>query len=158
VIVDFAHTPDGLEQFLSAVRCGMTPGAQLRVVLGFAARPGTALRELGRLARALSDQLILTTCGFEGIPPLPCLSEMLRGARTAHGGEMDVILDRRRAIGRAIRSAAVGDAVVIPGRGALPDMLNDRRGIAVPFDDREAAREILNELAATRRLGRRESD
>lgn len=148
VIVDFAHTPDGLEQFLSAVRSGMTPGTQLTVVLGFAARPGTALRELGRLARQFSDHLILTTCGFQGFPPLPCLSEMLRGARTADGGEVEVILDRRRAIGRAVRSVAVGGAVAIPGRGALPAMLNDRRGIAVPFDDREVAREILNELAA----------
>lgn len=147
VIVDFAHTPDGLEQFLSAVRHGMAPGAQLTVVLGFAARPGTAMRELGRLAREFSDRLILTTCGFEGFPPVPCLSEMLRGARTAVGGEMEVILDRRRAIARALRSAAAGSVVVIPGRGALPDMLTDRRGIAVPFDDREVAREILDELA-----------
>jgi UDP-N-acetylmuramoyl-L-alanyl-D-glutamate--2,6-diaminopimelate ligase len=147
VIVDFAHTPDALEQLLRAVGSAKRSGTTLTVVLGLGFRPGAGMRDMGRLARRFSDQLILTTSGFRGLAPLPCLLELLRGARTTSGGEIRVILDRRHAIRQALQSAGAGDVIVIPGRGALPEMLFDVRGVAMPFDDREVARDLLGELA-----------
>lgn len=149
VIVDFAHNPDGLDQLLRTIRAA-EPRRPLTVVFGLAARPGTGLRELGRLARVHSDRLVLTTSGYLGLPPVPALQELLHGARTGGGGEPVVIVDRRRAIAHALRSARPGEIVVIPGRGALPDLVIDPRGVAIPFDDREVVRAILTELAGNR--------
>ena len=148
VIVDFAHTPDALDQLLRAVRAGMQPGGRLRLVFGLGRLPDAAMYEMGGLARRLSDQLILTTSGFRGLPRVPPLAAALAGARKVESDELEVVLDRRRAIELAVLSATDDDVIVIPGRGALPDMQNDRRGEAVTFDDREVAREILRAASA----------
>ena len=145
LIVDFAHTPDGIEQMLGAIRAGMEPRGTLRVVFGLGGAPGFTLEEMGRLARRLSDQLILTTSGFRGRPRLPALGSLLAGARTTAGGELEVILDRYDAIRQAVRGAGPDDVIVIPGRGALPTMRADPHGEPVAFDDRVVAREIVRE-------------
>ncbi|HEY5317185.1 MAG TPA: cyanophycin synthetase, partial [Solirubrobacteraceae bacterium] len=148
VIVDFAHTPDALEQLLTTIRAGMRPGARLRVVFGLGGLPGTAMQDMGRVVRRCSDQLILTTSGFRAMPPMLTLSSILAGARTATGAELEVVLDRRRAIERAVLRAAADDVIVIPGRGAFPAMHADPRGRPIPFDDRDVAREIVRALVA----------
>ncbi len=145
VIVDFAHTPDSLEQLLRTVRTA-EPTSRLSVVLGVSARPGAAIRELGRLARAHSDRLVLTTSGYLGVAPLPALQELLRGARGAGTSELAVIRDRRRALDHALGTAEPREIVVIPGRGALQQLVMDPRGVPIPFDDREVARQILCSL------------
>lgn len=145
-IVDFAHTPDGVEQFLATVRAGMSPGGRLTTVLGLGGRSTTRKqRDMGRVARALSDDLILTTSGYQGEPPIRALQGILQGARTAAGGRLEVVLDRRRAIEQALRAAVPPDVVVVPGRGAFTEM-NVDRGRPRPFDDREVAREVLRDL------------
>lgn len=143
LIVDFAHSPDAIEQLLLTVRAGMRPGGRLMVVFGLGGPSGTATHEMGRLAAQLSDRLILTTSGFRGSPRMPCLASILAGARTAEGGTVEIILDRRVAIERAVAAASPDDAIVIPGRGALSYMQSDRRGEPTTFDDRDVAREIL---------------
>lgn len=150
VIVDFAHTRDALEQLLETTRVAMRPGAALRVAFGIGGVPGNAFHNMGRVARQLSDQLILTTSGFRGTPPVLTLGSVLAGARSVFGGELEVILNRRRAIERAVLSARPDDVVVIPGRGALTDMRADPRGEPVPFDDRQVAREIVQAVVAAR--------
>ena len=146
-IVDFAHTPDGIVQFLDAVRAGMSPDGRLRTVFGTAGRTRTAeMRARGREARARSDDLILTTSGFRGEPPLRGLQGHLQGARTVAGAPFEIVLDRRRAIERALSVATPGDAVVVVGRGAFTALTADPRGVPLPFDDREVVREILRAL------------
>jgi UDP-N-acetylmuramoyl-L-alanyl-D-glutamate--2,6-diaminopimelate ligase len=98
------------------------------------------------MARAGSDHLILTTSGFRGEPPLWSLQGHLQGARTVGGAEVAVVLDRRRAIERALREAVPGDAVVVLGRGAFSALTADARGVAIPFDDRVVVGEILRGL------------
>jgi UDP-N-acetylmuramoyl-L-alanyl-D-glutamate--2,6-diaminopimelate ligase len=134
---------DTVEQVLRAVRADMTAGAQLRVVFGLGSRAGSAMREEGRLTRTLADHVILTTSGFRGCPPLPALHSSLRGARKASGATLEVVLDRRRAIERALIAAGSGDVVAIPGRGALGEMRPDPRGRPIEFDDRAVARALL---------------
>ena len=143
-IVDFAHTPDGIAQFLDAVRAGMSSDGRLTTVFGTAGRTRRPeMHARGRMARAGSDALILTTSGFRGEPPLWALQGHLRGARTVGGAHVEIVLDRRRAIERALRTAVPGDAVVVVGRGAFTALTADPRGLALPFDDREVVREIL---------------
>jgi UDP-N-acetylmuramoyl-L-alanyl-D-glutamate--2,6-diaminopimelate ligase len=122
----------------------------LIVVFGLGGAPGTAFEEMGRIAAERSDQLILTTSGFRGSPPILGLGSLLAGARRAAGGELEVVLDRHRAILRAVQQATDDDVVLIPGRGALGDMRADPRGEPIRFDDRDVARGILCERQAER--------
>ncbi len=146
-IVDFAHTPDGVGQFLDAVRAGMSPDGRLRAVYGVAGRSSSAkMRGIGRVLRTRSDHLVLTTSGYRGDPAVPALQYHLRGARAAAGAQLEVVLDRRRAMERALRAATPGDAVVVLGRGALTEMTPDPKGVPRPFDDRVVMREILRAL------------
>jgi UDP-N-acetylmuramyl tripeptide synthase len=125
----------------------MDPTGRLWTVFGVAGSGTTAkICAIGREVRARSDELILTTSGYRGDPALAALQGHLAGAREATGGSLEVVLDRRRAMERALRAAAPGDAVVFPGRGALPAMTPDPRGLPIPFDDREVVREILRSL------------
>ena len=149
LIVDYANTPDAVEQLLTAVRAGMTLDARLIVVFGLGGAPGTGMKDMGRIAGGLSDRLILTTAGYRGLPPVLALRSILSGARQVMGGDLKVVLDRRRAIEHAVQSAGVDDVIVIPGRGALTDMRADPRGEPVPFDDREVAREIVRAVAGS---------
>jgi len=144
VIVDFAHTPDAVDHLLRTVRTALRPGRRLLTVLGLAGpSEPSARRTMGAIARALSDELVLTTSGYRGQPRMTALAELLEGARAIGGGRLDVVLDRRKALERALGSARSGDAVVIPGRGAFTEITVDSRGGTIPFDDRAATRELL---------------
>ena len=149
VIVDFAHSPDAMEQFLLTVRAGMDPPGDLIVVFGLGSAPGTNMYRLGRVTAALSDRLVLTTSGFRGNPPIPTLQRILAGARDVRP-DVDVVLDRRRAFERGVALAGPGDVVVIPGRGALTHLRSDPQGLNRSFDDREVVREVLRARLAAR--------
>src|SRR4051794_21587906 len=143
VIVDFAHSPDGLEQFLVAVRTGMGSGRRLTTVLGLGSLGDPVGHQaMGRVARALSHRLILTTSGYKSEPRMLALQSFLRGARSIPGADVEVVLDRRAAFERALSGATRDDVIVIPGRGAFT-RLNPGGGVSIPFDDRVVAAEIL---------------
>jgi UDP-N-acetylmuramoyl-L-alanyl-D-glutamate--2,6-diaminopimelate ligase len=151
VIVDFAHTPDALEQLLATVRAAIAPSARLIIVFGIA-RVTIGLEELGAVARRRADQLILTTSGFRGTPRIGALAATLPGVRASAGADFTIILDRRRAFQHAVVTARAGDAVVIPGRGAYTTMQPDPRGRPIPFDDRAVMRDVLRGAVSRRRL------
>jgi UDP-N-acetylmuramoyl-L-alanyl-D-glutamate--2,6-diaminopimelate ligase len=144
VIVDYAHTPDGIRQLLEAVRAvvDIREGAALRTVFGAVGlRDPEKARESARLARALSDHLILTTGSAPRDPRIQRLAE-LREAASA-GGVLEVVLERRAGIERAIAAAAPGDVVVVLGLGALQRLVLDAAGTTAPNDDRQVVRETL---------------
>jgi UDP-N-acetylmuramoyl-L-alanyl-D-glutamate--2,6-diaminopimelate ligase len=147
VIVDFAHTPDGIAQFLGAARAVTSSrGTALRTVFGYVGTPDLPkTRGCGEAAAALSDQLILTTGSLRS-PRILRLRELRDAARCA--GHVDIVLDRRRAIDHAIAAARPGDVVAILGLGALRRLLVDVAGTFCPCNDREAAQAAL--LSRTR--------
>jgi len=150
VIVDFAHNPDGIRQLLETARAAIDArdGAALRTVLGATgARHPEKAREMGGMARALSDHLILTTGTLTGDPDDPRLIRLgeLRRAATS-GGALEVVLDRRAAIERAIMAAQPGDVVAVLGIGALSHLVLDASGTTCPFDDRQAVRDSLERV------------
>lgn len=128
-------------------------GATLRTVLGATgAQHSHKAREVGAIARALSDHLILTTgtlTGDPGDPRLVRLAELRRAA--SRGGALEVVLDRRAAIERAIAAAKPGDVVVVLGIGALPHLVLDVAGTICPFDDRQVVRDSLERVGARSR-------
>ncbi len=132
VIVDYAHTPDSLENVLRAAR---ELGGRLTVVFGAGGDRDREKRPLmGRIAAELADRAIVTTDNPRTEDPAAIAADVA-------GGTLEIVLDRREAIESALGAARAGDVVVIAGKGADTEMeLADRR---IPFDDRVVAREAL---------------
>jgi UDP-N-acetylmuramoyl-L-alanyl-D-glutamate--2,6-diaminopimelate ligase len=135
VIVDYAHTPDSLENVLRAAR-GL--GDRLVVVFGAGGDRDRAKRPLmGRVVAELADRAILTSDNPRSEDPEAIIRDV-QGGRT---NDFHVENDRRTAIELALREAQPGDVVVLAGRGAEPEQ--ELATGKIPFDDREVARAIL---------------
>jgi len=140
VIVDYAHTPDSLENVLRAAR-EIAPG-RLTVVFGAGGDRDRGKRPLmGRAASALADRVIVTSDNPRSERPEAIVDEVLIGAGS--GAERE--LDRRLAIERAVADASAGDVVVIAGKGHEQGQ-EFEGGRKEPFDDVTVARESLGAL------------
>jgi UDP-N-acetylmuramoyl-L-alanyl-D-glutamate--2,6-diaminopimelate ligase len=143
VVVDYAHTPDGIRQLLEAVRSGIASRdhAEVCTVFGPVGVPDPDKeRESGLAAGELSDRLIVTT-GSAGAD-----ARMARIADVVHGApdpdRVGVVLDRKEAIAHAIEGARPGDVVVLAGLGHLRRQLLDAHTRS-PHNDGDAARDAL---------------
>jgi UDP-N-acetylmuramoyl-L-alanyl-D-glutamate--2,6-diaminopimelate ligase len=133
VIVDYAHTPDSLDNVLRAAR-ELGPG-RLTVVFGAGGDRDREKRPLmGRVAAARADRAIVTTDNPRSEDPQAIAEEVA-------DGRLEIVVDRRAAIEQALADAGEGDVVVIAGKGADTEM--EIGGRLVPFDDRAVAREVL---------------
>ena len=141
VIVDYAHTPDSLENVLRTAR-ELTSG-RLICVFGCGGDRDRGKRpEMGRIAAELADVPIVTSDNPRSEDPLAIIDEILAGMSP----EPEVEPDRRAAIAKAVGLARDGDVVVIAGKGHEQGQeVADRK---LPFDDREVAREALRRLGA----------
>ncbi len=139
VLVDYAHTPDSLENVLRAAR-ELTEG-RLHVVFGAGGDRDRGKRPLmGAAARAHGDRLIVTSDNPRSEDPDAIVDQVIEGA----GPDAEREVDRRRAIGLAIETAAPGDVVVIAGKGHEQGQ-EFEGGRKEPFDDVTVAREALRE-------------
>ncbi len=144
VIVDYAHTPDSLDNVLRTAR-DLADGRVL-VVFGAGGDRDRDKRPLmGKIAADLADVVVVTSDNPRGEPPLAIIQDVLQGA----GMEVEIDPDRRAAIGRAISLAEAGDVVVVAGKGH--EQGQEIGGRIEPFDDREVARAALAQLGASRR-------
>ncbi|MBL7251786.1 UDP-N-acetylmuramoyl-L-alanyl-D-glutamate--2,6-diaminopimelate ligase [Alloalcanivorax marinus] len=138
VIVDYAHTPDGLEKALAAVREHF-PG-RLHCVVGCGGDRDTGKRPLmAAVAEAGADQVILTSDNPRGENPQAIVDAMLEGATNA--AALIVELDRRTAVNQAVAAAGPGDVVLLAGKGH--EDYQEIHGERLPLDDRLLAREAL---------------
>ena len=134
VIVDYAHTPDSLVNVLQAAR-GLGDG-KLTVVFGAGGDRDREKRPLmGRAAAAHSDRAIVTTDNPRSEDPATIAAQVAEG-------KLEIVLDRRAAIERALADAVPGDVVVIAGKGADTEM--EIASGNIEFDDRVIARELLS--------------
>ncbi|MHB1842948.1 MAG: UDP-N-acetylmuramoyl-L-alanyl-D-glutamate--2,6-diaminopimelate ligase [Sulfobacillus sp.] len=139
VVVDYAHTPDGLEKALAAAR-EVTRGRVIVVVGCGGDRDAGKRPVMGEMATRQSDLAVLTSDNPRTEDPLGILAEMESGARRGHG-PFRVIPDRRQAIAYALGAARAGDIVLIAGKGhEAVQVIGDRE---MPFDDRLVASELL---------------
>jgi UDP-N-acetylmuramoyl-L-alanyl-D-glutamate--2,6-diaminopimelate ligase len=148
VVVDFAHTPVGVERTLGLARelvserLGRTIAVMGKVGLG--ALPYQ--EAIGRACRAGANHMIMCGSSLRGEPHLSELPGIHGGARQVEGGELEIVIDRRKAMARALAIARPGDMVLILGRGGRRRMMYDTKGPPGVFDDRAVARELLREL------------
>ena len=140
VIVDYAHTPEALDNVLRSAR--ELASGRVICVFGCGGDRDRGKRPLmGLAAASLADHVLVTSDNPRSEDPLAIIEEILPGAPTA-----EVEPDRAAAIGRAIALATEGDVVLIAGKGHEQGQeLADRK---VPFDDRDVAREALRRLGA----------
>ncbi len=139
VIVDYAHTPAGLETVLQAAR-ELTSG-QLICVFGCGGDRDTGKRPMmGRIAETLADRVYLTSDNPRNEQPHQIIDQIAAGMQAAEGVIAEP--DRAAAIHAALSSADAGDVVVIAGKGDEPYQILDA-GCVVPFDDRVVARQAL---------------
>jgi UDP-N-acetylmuramoyl-L-alanyl-D-glutamate--2,6-diaminopimelate ligase len=137
VLVDYAHTPDSLENVLLTAR----PLAAGRLVVVFGAggdRDRAKRAVMGAVAYDRADVVIVTSDNPRNEDPEAIIAEILRGA----GPGVEVEIDRRAAIEHAIATAEAGDLVVIAGKGHEQGQ-EFEAGRKVPFDDVTVAREAL---------------
>jgi UDP-N-acetylmuramoyl-L-alanyl-D-glutamate--2,6-diaminopimelate ligase len=145
VIVDYAHTPDGLENILKTAR-QITTGRIITVFGCGGDRDRTKRPIMGQLAAKYSDVVIATSDNPRSEDPLAILKEVEVGilAALAPKQHYEMIPDRRQAIATALKAAQVADIVMIAGKGhETYQILKDR---TIDFDDRQVVRELIGEL------------
>jgi UDP-N-acetylmuramoyl-L-alanyl-D-glutamate--2,6-diaminopimelate ligase len=146
VIVDYAHTPDGLTNVLSAAR--QICEGRLIVVFGAGGdRDSTKRPLMGFAASRLADLLIVTSDNPRSEDPEAIVSDVLAGVSDAGGTALSQ-LDRAEAIATALATAQSGDVVVIAGKGH--EKYQEVAGRLAAFDDVAVAREALERIASTR--------
>jgi UDP-N-acetylmuramoyl-L-alanyl-D-glutamate--2,6-diaminopimelate ligase len=137
VIVDYAHSPDGLENVLRAARA-LNP-RRLLVVFGCGGdRDRTKRPLMGAIAAKLADTVFVTSDNPRSEDPNAIIRDILAGMPDA---AIEVEPDRRAAIEAAIRAAEPGDLVLIAGKGHEDYQIFADR--TIHFDDREVARAAL---------------
>ncbi|MGD1051041.1 MAG: UDP-N-acetylmuramoyl-L-alanyl-D-glutamate--2,6-diaminopimelate ligase [Solirubrobacteraceae bacterium] len=144
VLVDYAHTPDSLENVLRAAR-SLTEGRLLSVFGCGGDRDRGKRPQMGRISAALADVTLVTSDNPRSEDPAEIVAEILAGI-TAERGEVEAIIDRRAAIARALSLARAGDVVVIAGKGHEQGQ-EFAGGRKVEFDDAQVARAQLRALA-----------
>jgi UDP-N-acetylmuramoyl-L-alanyl-D-glutamate--2,6-diaminopimelate ligase len=144
VLVDYAHTPDSLENVLRAAR-RLTSGRLISVFGAGGDRDRDKRPKMGRVGAQFSDLAVVTSDNPRSEDPEAIVAEVVAG--TGDGGEVEVEVDRRAAIALALGVAGPGDTVVIAGKGHEQGQ-EFEGGCKVPFDDREVAREELRKLGS----------
>lgn len=143
VIVDYAHTPDELENVLRTAK-GLTKG-QLITVFGCGGDRDRGKRPImGGIGAELADLVVITSDNPRTEDPEFIVSEVLVGISDEDKARITVQVDRKEGIRKAISLAKAGDLVVIAGKGHEDYQIFADR--TIHFDDREVAREILSEL------------
>lgn len=142
VLVDYAHTPDGITNVLGAAR--PIARGRLIIVFGCGGDRDRAKRPLmGEAATSAADLTVVTSDNPRSEEPAAIIAEIEPGARRG-GGEYVIEVDRRRAIRTAFERAGEGDVVVIAGKGH--ETGQEFADVVLPFDDREVALEELRAL------------
>ncbi len=145
VIVDYAHTPVGLENILHSAR--ELSKKRLICLFGCGGDRDRGKRALmGQAAENLADLVFITSDNPRSELPEKIIEDIVAGMASSAGVEIQA--DRRMAIAQALRAAEDGDVVVLAGKGDEEyQILADE---VIDFDDRVVARETLREIAETR--------
>ena len=143
IVVDYAHTPDGLERVLESAR-RITDGRVI-AVFGCAGRRDREKRPaMGEIAGRLADLAVATSDNPRGEDPGEIIDDVIAGVGAQYVSRVSAQPDRRLAIREALRLAESGDTVVIAGKGH--ETYQDLGDTIIDFDDRAVARDEVTRI------------
>ena len=144
-IVDYAHTPDALDNVLKTINDIRTKNEQLITVVGCGGNRDKAKRPImAAIATELSDKAILTSDNPRDENPDVIINEMEQGVAPQNYKKLLTITDRKQAIKTACQLAQPNDIILIAGKGH--ETYQEIKGIRQYFDDMETIKEILEQL------------
>lgn len=144
-IVDYAHTPDALENVLKTIQSFKKSGTKMISIVGCGGdRDKTKRPKMAEIANTMSDQSILTSDNPRTEDPAVILEEMEAGISADHLASNITIADRKEAIKLGISLAKPGDVLLIAGKGH--EKYQDINGTKHPFDDLAIAKELFIKL------------
>jgi UDP-N-acetylmuramoyl-L-alanyl-D-glutamate--2,6-diaminopimelate ligase len=142
-IVDYAHTPDALENVLKTIKVFRTGNEKVITVVGCGGNRDSAKRpEMAKIACNLSDKVVLTSDNPRFEEPITIIEEMQKGVSPTNYKKTLVMADRREAIKVACSMAEPKDIILVAGKGH--ETYQEVKGERFPFDDREVLKEMLN--------------
>lgn len=142
VVIDYAHTPDALEQVLLALRFGLE--GRLIAVFGCGGDRDAGKRAaMGEVAERFADLVILTSDNPRSEDPILIMGAVVSGMQRRPYGQM---MDRELAIRQALAIAEPGDVVLVAGKGHEP--FQEIKGVRYPFSDRQKVLAVFDELGA----------
>ncbi|MCF8308655.1 MAG: UDP-N-acetylmuramoyl-L-alanyl-D-glutamate--2,6-diaminopimelate ligase [Bacteroidales bacterium] len=135
-IIDYAHTPDALENVLATINQSRTHNETLITVIGAGGdRDKTKRPQMGRIASALSDKVILTSDNPRNEDPQTIIDEMADGISTENEKKVMCIPKREEAIKTACFTANKGDVILVAGKGH--EKYQEIKDVKHHFDDKE---------------------
>ncbi len=141
-IIDYAHTPDALQNVLTTINQIRNKGCQLITVVGAGGDRDTRKRPMmGKIAADLSSKVILTSDNPRSEEPKQIIDEMLKGVNATKRKSIVSIVDRREAIKTAIMMAEEGDVILIAGKGH--ETYQEIKGKRNFFNDKEIVKELF---------------
>lgn len=144
-IVDYAHTPDALENVLKTITEIRTFNEQLITVVGCGGNRDKEKRPImGRIATAMSDTVIFTSDNPRNEDPYEILKDIEKGVEPQHTNRYLTIEDRQQAIKTACKMANTGDIILIAGKGH--EEYQEIKGVKHHFNDMEEVINFLNEF------------
>ncbi|MDQ3072131.1 MAG: UDP-N-acetylmuramoyl-L-alanyl-D-glutamate--2,6-diaminopimelate ligase [Bacteroidota bacterium] len=142
-IVDYAHTPDALQNILDAIKEANMKASRLITVIGCGGNRDKGKRPvMARIAAENSEQLILTSDNPRDEEPDQILAEMEAGVPISKKRNTLTIADRKQAIRTACTLAKSGDIILVAGKGH--EKYQEIKGVKYPFDDTQVLTEYLN--------------
>ena len=144
-IVDYAHTPDALENVLKTIEDIRTKNEQLITIVGCGGdRDKTKRPIMANIAASLSDKAIFTADNPRTENPQTIIEEMEAGVEGQNFKKTISILDRKQAIKTACQMANPGDIILIAGKGH--ETYQEINGVRHDFDDMQIVQELLKQL------------
>lgn len=144
-IVDYAHTPDALENVLNTILNVNQDGGKVITVVGCGGNRDKAKRPvMGKIAAEKSDQVILTSDNPRDEEPERILDEIYGGIPVSMKRKVLVIENRKEAIKTAVRLAGTKDVILVAGKGH--ENYQEIKGVKHPFDDRKILQQAFMDL------------
>ncbi len=144
-IVDYAHTPDALENVIKTINNIRQNGVNLITVVGCGGNRDKGKRpEMGQIASKLSDRVIFTSDNPRNEDPNAIIDAMDGGVEIQYKKKVLKITDRKEAIKTAILLSNPGDVILVAGKGH--ETYQEVNGVKHPFDDKQIISELFNEL------------
>ena len=145
-IVDYAHTPDALQNVLDTIHNVNAGHGQVITIVGCGGDRDSAKRPvMAKIACEMSDRVILTSDNPRSEEPAEIIKQMERGVPPGDIRKTLSIVDRREAIKTAVSVARPGDVILIAGKGH--EKYQEVKGVRTPFDDKKIVLELFQIMA-----------